>query len=347
VPVEAAPAIVNTPISWVADFRSANRYYLFEHLAATHFQVDFEGSNDSGRTWRTFEIRDLPQLEDRMAGFIAPRFPRFENTIFFESFRTGQQSVITAIAGDLLLRDPVIMARFKSDPFPDRPPTVIRMRRYRLVLLDAATHRRTGRYWRKEFVGDYMPAFYRDETGAVAEFDLAAAEAELKAGAFAQAFTDYQKQFARGNLDAGFRLAEMYLRGQSGAVEAQKAFTLFAELASRGEVKAVHSLGLCYENGVGVPRDLDQAAVDYLQAADKGFVLSMVSLGSMGARRAARSLDDVAALGWLLTAAQRIKGDDPSYQPIRAVLPALTQQLTARMSLSQVASAREFAAHRR
>lgn len=346
-PVESAPAIIAAPISWVADFRSANRYYLFEHLASTHLQVDFEGSNDSGRTWRTFELRDLPQREDRMAGFIAPRFPRFENTIFFESSRPGETSVITVVATELLRHNPEIMARFKRDPFPDRPPTIIRMRRYRLVLLDREAHRQTGQYWRKEFAGDYVPPFHRNEIGAVAPFDLGAPDAAAKAGDFAKALSGYEEQFAQGNLEAGFRLAEMYVRGQTGAVALEKAFALFSDLASRGEIKARHSAGLCYEHGVGVALDLEKAVANYQQAADKGFVLSMFSLGSIGVRQAVRSLNDVEALGWLLTAAERTKGEDQTYQRIRDALPGLTQQLMARMSAAQISAGRQFAAQRR
>src|SRR6185436_12080828 len=127
----------------------------------------------------------------------------------------------------------------------------------------------------------------------------------------------------------------------------EKAFALFSDLASRGETKARHSVGLCYEHGVGVAADLEKAAINYQDAADHGFVLSMFSLGSLGVRKAVRSLDDVGALGWLLTVAERTKGDDPAYKPIRDALPALTSQLMARMSAAQISAAREFAAHRR
>ena len=347
VPVEASPAVIAAPISWVADFRSANRYYLFEHLAPAHLQVDFEGTNDAGRTWRTYEIRDLPQREDRMAGFIAPRFPRFENTLFFESSRPGERSAITVVATELLRRNPTITARFRGDPFPDRPPTIVRMRRYRLVLLDAETHRRTGHYWRKEFAGDYAPAFRMNEAGAVVQFDLTGPDAALKSGDFARALAGYEEQFAQGNLEAGYRLAEIHVRGQGGAGALEKAFALFSDLANRGEVKARHSVGLCLEHGVGVAADPIKAVVNYQQAAEKGFVPSMLALGSIRMKHAVRNLDDAEALGWVLTATERSKGGEPGYQPIREALPHLTQQLMARLNAEQTASARRFAAHRR
>jgi hypothetical protein len=347
VPVEAAPAVIAKPISWVADFRSANRYYLFEHVAPTHLQVDFEGSNDAGRTWRTYEVRDLPQREDRMAGMVAPRFPRFENTIFFESSRPGAQSVITAVATELLRGNRVIIDRFKQDPFPDRPPTLMRMRRYRLCLVDAETHRQTGNYWRKEFAGDYAPAFRRDEAGTIAPFDLSGPDTALKAGDLASAVAGYQRQFAEGNLEAGFRLAETHLRARPEPDSLVKAFALFSELSRRGEVKATHSVGLCLEHGVGVAADPAQAVNRYREAAERGYVPAMFALAAFRVKRPVPNLDDAAALGWALTTLERSKVPDPGYQPIRDALPALTQQLSSRLTGDQVAAARRFAAQRR
>jgi hypothetical protein len=331
----------------VADFRSANRYYLFEHLAAAHLQVDFEGSNDSGRTWRTFEMRDLPQGVDRMAGFIAPRFPRFENTIFFESSRPGERSVITVVATELLRRNPEIMARFKRDPFPDRPPTIMRMRRYRLSLTEPDFLRTTGHYWRKEFAGDYLPALYLTERGEVSQFSLAGIEAATKAGDHAAAVRLAEQQYALGNLDAGHRLAELYVRGAAGAVPPARIAALFAELAERGELKAMHSLGLCHEHGAGVPVDLAKAAELYRRAAEGGYPPSMYAVGSLVLKGPRQSRPDIEGLAWLLTFERRASADEAAYRPIREEARAKAAQLMSRMSAPEIAAARAIVAARR
>jgi hypothetical protein len=308
--------------------------------------VDFEGSNDGGRTWRTYEYRHLPQLVDRAPRFTAPWFPRFENTVFFESERPGKISVIPATALKLLQRHPEVTKLFAGDPFPDRPPTVIRMRRYRLVLTDVATFRRTGHYWRKEFAGEYLPGYCLVEGGKIAQFDLADAEAAIKAGDFPAARSILELQYTLGNLDAGWRLADLYSRGQGASPEPARIFALFSELADRGEIRAIHSVGLCHEHGVGVPVDYAKAAAAYRRAAEDGSRSAMLALGALYARDLVIPRDNIEGLSWLLTAATRATGDDPMSRLIREQEPAHTKTLMARMSPAAIAAARTKATTR-
>ena len=347
VPVENFPAMMTTPVKLLSGLQSANRYYLFEHLHPEHKQIDFEGSNDGGKTWRTYETRHLPQREDQFPAFIAPWFPRFENTIFFESSRSGTTSVVSVVATHLLRRNPEVIARFRRDPFPDRPPTVMRMRRYRLFLTDAETHRRTGHYWRKELVGDYLPPFYLTAQGEVAQFSLADVEAAMAAGNYGAAMAVLERQYELGNLEAGLRLADMYARGQGVVAQPAKVFALTTEVAERGELRGLHGLGLCYEFGVGVTVDYAKAAALYRRAAAGGYLRSMFSLGALSAQARLGPKDDIEGLAWLLTALHRATSEDAAARLIREQQPALAQRLMARMSAEDVAQAKARAALRR
>src|SRR5204863_1353148 len=133
----------------------------------------FIGSNDNGRTWRVYPFRNIPQREDEICRFIAPWFSRFEATLEIEISNGRKSPVYPAVAAHLLVRTPAVMKLFREDPFPDSPPTMIRMRGYRLFFTDRDTHRKTGRYWRRERAGDYLPMMYREENGGGAEFTLA------------------------------------------------------------------------------------------------------------------------------------------------------------------------------
>jgi lipase maturation factor 1 len=347
VPETAFPSALASPIKAVATLRSANPYHLYARLHPEHFMVDFEGSNDRGRTWRAYQYRHLPQLVDRAPRFTAPWFPRFENTVFFESGRQGKTSVIPATAVKLLLRNPEVLRRFVRDPFTDRPPTVVRMRRYRLAMTDVTTYRRTGHYWRKEFAGDYLPGFCLLESGQVAQFDFADAEAAIKAGNYPIALAIFEEQYRLGNHEAGYRLADFYARGLGVPAQPAKVFEIFSELAQRGELTGLHGLGLCYEYGMGVPVDLAKAAAAYERAAEGGHLPAMYARGLLSSRDRLVPRDDLTALAWLITALHRATTDDPLARSIREQQPAEVQKLQVRMPPSEIAAARAIAARRR
>ncbi|HVS53969.1 MAG TPA: lipase maturation factor family protein [Opitutaceae bacterium] len=340
---DAMPAPLVTIAKPFAELRSANGYSLYADFDFAHHQVDFEGSNDGGRTWRTYEYRHVPQRTDRVAAFLAPWYPRFEAAIQIESWTQGDLTMLPPVAAQLLRRSPPVLARFARDPFPDRPPTVVRMRRYRLAFTDSATLRRTGQYWRKEPDGDFQPAMYLTPQGEIAQFNLAEADAALQAKNFRAAFAICEQQFQLGNLEAGDRLAEMYARGLGGPEQTGKAFALFADLAARGELPARLNLGLCYEYGVGTPVDYERAAAEYRRAAEMGSLAGLFALGSLSASERLAPASDVEGLAALLRAGARSDGPDALVARIRAEQPELVRRMMARMKASDVVRAQQRA----
>jgi TPR repeat protein len=346
VPESVVPEGFAATMKQIASFRSANGYYLYVNSHPAHYMVEFEGSNDRGKTWRSYRYRHLAQAVDEAPDFTAPWFPRYENTVFMESGRAGKISVIPATAQKLLQRNPNVMALFDGDPFKDRPPNVIRMRRYKFTMTDVSTLRRTGHYWKKEFAGDYLPAICLLENGQTAQFDLADAETELKAGNHRLARAIFEAQFQLGNLDAGYRLAEVYAQGLGGPPEPARAFALLSDLATRGETTASYNLGLCYEFGVGTAIDPAKAVEAYRRAADDGSLPAMVAVGSLAARDLLTPRNDVEGLSWLLTAAKRATGDGPVASRVREQQAEPAKRLKARLSAADVARAEALAASR-
>jgi hypothetical protein len=150
------------------DFYSANGYVPYGSFPEAKNEVEYIGSNDGGKTWRDYEFKFKPQRADRMCGYIAPWFPRFEASLQY-AVRLRRCALIPRVAALLIERDAPVMGLFKGDPFPDRPPTVIRMPVYRFSFTDLETRRKTGNYWKKEYEGDYMSPVYLDAEGKVAE----------------------------------------------------------------------------------------------------------------------------------------------------------------------------------
>lgn len=342
-PFQNPPAVVRL----FEEFRSANAYKLYAHFERAHFQIDFEGSNDGGRTWRTYRLRHLPQMAESRPEFIAPYFPRFDHTLHAVSLKAPGPSIVAPTAAHLLALNPRVLALFERDPFTDRPPTVIRMRRYRSTFTDAATLGRTGRYWTKEYASDYQPALFIDEKGNIAQFDLSPAEAELRAGNFRAAYAEFERQYRLGNLEAGFSLADMMARGLPVPVQPDRVFALYSELAGGGELRGMHNVAVCYENGIGVAPDLAKASEFYRRAAELGHFASLHTLGRLAAEDRLTPRSDALGLASLAIAASRAADDEAALAFVRANQPALVAKLKARMSARELAEAKALAAARR
>jgi len=157
--VTGIPDAGSSPIDFVfRDFKSANAYVPFASFPPAKYEVEFLGSNDGGETWRPFPFRYKPQQEDRIGAFIAPWFARFESSLQFALYTNNP--MISNVAKHLILRQPDVTGLFESDPFPDGPPTIIRMPVFQFSFVDLKTYRETGRFWEKEYVSEFAQPIY-------------------------------------------------------------------------------------------------------------------------------------------------------------------------------------------
>jgi hypothetical protein len=58
----------------------------------------------------------------------------------------------------LLRNDPATVRLLRRNPFPGEPPRFVRARLYRYRFTSREERRRTGNWWHRSLVGDYLPA---------------------------------------------------------------------------------------------------------------------------------------------------------------------------------------------
>lgn len=292
IPENAFFETVNRPLRTLfSGFGSVNAYGLFAWLDQEHKVVEFSGSNDGGQTWRVFDLRYFPQRADHIPGFIAPRFPRFEAAMQIElATRNKPTALFGLVSQRLLERSPEVMRLFERDPFPDKPPQMIRIQVYRVWFTDLATQRATGNYWRREYVGDYGPLRYLDVKGYVAE-----------------AATEFDQVYVKayyGNPQAQSFLGYAYLSGGEGVErDPAEAENWLTKAAEQGVPGAQLNLSLLLANGEGVTRDLPAAARWCQRAAEQGLPPAQDRLAIMYAEGLGVPRDEQAALTWFLVAA--------------------------------------------
>lgn len=159
-------SILALPERALAPFRIANAYGLFATMTVARYEIEFQGSNDGGRTWTAYPFRYKPQNIMERPGISAPYQPRFEWNLWFASLGPWQQSPwVVSTQARLLDGSAEVMSLFRRDPFAGYPPAMIRSVRWQYWFTDEATKRRTGAWWRREFLGDFAGVVSRDANG--------------------------------------------------------------------------------------------------------------------------------------------------------------------------------------
>jgi TPR repeat protein len=235
---------------------------------------------------------------------------------------------------------------FAANPFPGRPPAIVRIRLYCLRFTTPAVLRSSGRYWIKSYREDLFPMVGAVGGGRIVECGLEPVEAALRDGNSSAALEACKALYARGCGEAGVRLAMLYERGIGLEAGPERAAALYRELADRGYPSAQAHLGACYEAGAGVAPDPSLAASWYATGASHGSALGLYGLGGLYAKGWAGPGGDQEGLTLVIEARARARGTDPDSLRIRRDEAGYEAQLSARLGSAGMAAAHREAARR-
>ena len=141
-----------------APLRLVNGYGLFAVMTTTRPEIVVEGSDD-GATWSEYEFRWKPGDLARAPAFVEPHQPRLDWQMWFAALGTYRQNPwFVSFVLRLLEGSKEVLDLLEKNPFADHPPRAVRAVLYRYTFTDLAERRATGRWWRRERVGLYLPA---------------------------------------------------------------------------------------------------------------------------------------------------------------------------------------------
>ena len=147
-------------------FRVANAYGLFAVMTEARYEIEFQGSSDSGKTWVPYPFRYKPQDISERPGIYAPYQPRFEWNLWFASLAPWQASPWVLSAQQRLLEgSPSVLALFRRDPFNGHPPQQVRTVLWQYWFTDWQTKRSTGAWWRRQMLGLFAGVMSRQGNG--------------------------------------------------------------------------------------------------------------------------------------------------------------------------------------
>jgi hypothetical protein len=151
------PALVQQAWRVVASFRSVNRYGLFSEMTRERPEIIIEGSDD-GETWREYQLHWKPGDVHRRPAFTGLHMPRLDWMLWFAALGDFRHNPwFFNLLDQLLEGSPEVLALFEPGPFGGKPPRWVRGVLYDYHFTDWTTHRETGAWWRRVYLGPYGP----------------------------------------------------------------------------------------------------------------------------------------------------------------------------------------------
>jgi lipase maturation factor 1 len=163
----------DAPVRALSPFRIANSYGLFAVMTHERYEIEFQGSNDGGKTWTAYPFRYKPQDIYKAPGLYAPYQPRLDWNLWFASLGQWRQNLFVIQTEERLLRgSPDVLNLFAGNPFPGAPPQRVSTVLWQYWFTDLNTKHATGAWWRRKLLGPYSPGLERTPTGKIAVSDM-------------------------------------------------------------------------------------------------------------------------------------------------------------------------------
>jgi hypothetical protein len=166
------------PLRALAPFRIVNGYGVFPPKALPPMRIIpvFEGSDD-GVHWKQYGYRFMPSFPDSRPPFIAPYHARLDQYTIYIPIGTDTGSYTGAIIPltnpytiasrstlmhllmqRILAGDPKVLEQLGHNPFPARPPKLLRVGMQAMTPTRPSELRATGHWWHIRRIGTLIPA---------------------------------------------------------------------------------------------------------------------------------------------------------------------------------------------
>ncbi len=162
-PLARPPAALANVYERLDAFRIVNGYGLFRVMTKDRREIVIEGSAD-GIDWMPYEFKWKPGDLRRAPGWCAPHQPRLDWQMWFAALETPRENPwFIALIFRLLQGSHDVSGLLARNPFPDKPPRYMRAMFYRYRFTTVDELRRTGAWWKREELREYLPTVSLDQ----------------------------------------------------------------------------------------------------------------------------------------------------------------------------------------
>jgi hypothetical protein len=153
----AVPRWAAYPLELCAPFRIANAYGLFAVMTDRRLEIVLQGSDD-GKTWKDYEFRWKAGDPAKAPRFVAPHQPRLDWQMWFASLgQLRNNPWFSNFMLRVLQAEPGVLSLLAHNPFPEKPPRLLRAVLFQYRFTSRETREETGHWWQRDDRGDYCP----------------------------------------------------------------------------------------------------------------------------------------------------------------------------------------------
>ncbi len=139
-----------------------NTYGAFGSVGRHRYELVVEGTDQPEITdatvWKEYGFKGKPGDVRRLPPQVAPYHLRLDWLMWFAALSPAYAgSWLAAFLLALLDGNPAVLRLLRGNPFPDSPPTSVRVRLYHYRFTTWSRLRTSGAWWERSFVGDYVP----------------------------------------------------------------------------------------------------------------------------------------------------------------------------------------------
>ncbi len=137
-------------------FRVANRYHVFPTIERQRLELVIEASAD-GQNWQPLDFRYRPDDPAQAPAFIIPHQPRLDWMLWFVPRNPLFLELLERFLDRVRAGEPVVTALLAQPPVKGSDPLWLRLGVYRYRFTNPAERSASGHWWRREYLGPFLP----------------------------------------------------------------------------------------------------------------------------------------------------------------------------------------------